>query len=143
MGRAIRLWRMSRPEKAALVRATLLLSLHSIALHTLPFSIVSRHLFSRAPGTTFVQPRCSREQVIRAISIAARYVPGATCVCQAAVAQRMLSREGYPAQISIGIRKEERDRHLQAHAWVESGGKILIGGEESPEIYTPIMTVPN
>jgi hypothetical protein len=55
----------------------------------------------------------------------------------------MLSREGYPAQISIGIRKEERNRRLQAHAWVESGGKILIGGEESPEIYTPIMTVPN
>jgi hypothetical protein len=39
----------------------------------------------------------------------------------------LLARRGYPALLHIGVAKG-KEGQFQAHAWVESEGKVVIGG---------------
>jgi hypothetical protein len=74
------------------------------------------------------------------VETASRRTPGLkTCLAQALAAQVLLTRRGYPALLRIGVAKGERQQ-LQAHAWVESEGKIVIGGSEL-ERYTPLAVL--
>lgn len=62
-----------------------------------------------------------------------------TCLTQALAAQVLLERRGYPAQLHIGAVRGEQGQ-FQAHAWVESGGRIVIGGQERAR-YTPLFAL--
>lgn len=59
----------------------------------------------------------------RAVSRAARWVPGATCLVRAAALARWLRAHGAPAVLRIGVRREAQA--LRAHAWVELDGVAL------------------
>ncbi len=73
--------------------------------------------------------------VVWAVTIAGRYVPGATCLVQALVAERVLKRAGHPALLRIGVSNQPGFR---AHAWVESNGKVLLGEEENLSQFTAL-----
>jgi hypothetical protein len=59
-----------------------------------------------------------------------------TCLAQSLAAQVLLTRRGYPTLLHIGVVRGEGGQ-FQAHAWVESEGKIVIGGSDL-EHYTPL-----
>lgn len=67
----------------------------------------------------------SLEEICHAVDIVARYVPGASCLVKAQAGSAMLNRYGYAAKIKIGVAKESSD--LKAHAWVEWGGRVVLG----------------
>ena len=68
------------------------------------------------------------ERIAWAIRVASRYMPGTkNCLVQALATQAMLARRGHTARVRIGVAKDEGGQ-LKAHAWVECGGKIVIGG---------------
>ena len=73
-----------------------------------------------------------------AVQVASRYVPRATCLTQALTAQALLGFGGIPTSVRIGVAKEAGG--FEAHAWVESGGKILMGGTESAQKYTQMLS---
>jgi hypothetical protein len=79
------------------------------------------------------------ELLIWAVTAASRYVPGATCLAQALAAQVLLGRTGYPARLRIGVAKGE-ERKFEAHAWVESQGRVVIGGPGLGR-FTPLTTL--
>ena len=60
-----------------------------------------------------------------AVGSAARFVPDATCLPQALAAEAMLRRRGHPADLRLGVTRG--DDGVQAHAWVESYGRIIVG----------------
>jgi len=62
--------------------------------------------------------------ICKAVVIAAKYVPGATCLIRCLVARGMLARYGFTAQIRIGVLKDSST--LQANAWLENNGSILV-----------------
>lgn len=63
-----------------------------------------------------------------AVSIAARTIPGDnTCLVQALVAQQLLRRAGYSAELHVGVAKQG-DGNWVSHAWVESNGVVVVGG---------------
>jgi hypothetical protein len=67
-------------------------------------------------------------------------MPGAkTCLNQALAAQMLLAQRGYPALLHIGVAKG-KEGQFQAHAWVESEGKVVIGGS-GPECFTPLAVL--
>ena len=70
---------------------------------------------------------------VRAVS---EYVPGATCLTQALVGQLLLARRGYPARLHIGVSKKLRGE-LEAHAWLECDGQIVLGDHGYLALYTP------
>ena len=61
---------------------------------------------------------------------------GKTCLPQALAAQVLLERCGYPARLRVGVVKGGEGQ-LEAHAWVESQGRIIVGGAEV-ERYIPL-----
>ena len=81
------------------------------------------------------QPRRSvpsSEEICRAVDVSARFVPGATCLVKAQVGCAMLTRFGYAAEIKIGVLK--KSSNLEAHAWVESEGLVVLGATGSPYV---------
>jgi hypothetical protein len=76
-------------------------------------------------------------QISWAIGAAGRVVPGSTCLAEALAAQAIMRRYGYYPVIRVGVRKS-KDGDFDAHAWVESGKKIVAGGSENLANYDEI-----
>lgn len=51
------------------------------------------------------------------------------CLVQALALNWFYSRHGIPGRLCIGVAKEG-DGRLAAHAWLESGGRVVVGGPE-------------
>ena len=97
-----------------------------LGLWLLPFKTL-RQLLARKTQASNQAPI---DRVAWAVTVAGRYVPAATCLTQALATQVLLSQHGYEACLRIGVVRGE-DGQLQAHAWVESDGVVVIGGPES------------
>lgn len=118
--------RLAPGRRVLLVRAVLTLAAARLATWMLPFA-TGRRLLTRTKATAPTGPiGPTREQIRWAIMHARRVVPGATCLPQALTAESLLLRSGLPSQLHIGVRKAADDG-LEAHAWVESDGRIVIG----------------
>jgi Transglutaminase-like superfamily len=74
------------------------------------------------------------------VALASRYVPTATCLAQALAGQTLLAQQGEPAVLRIGVAKNEAGK-LEAHAWVESQGRIVIGASLDLCRYTQLPSV--
>lgn len=73
-----------------------------------------------------------------AVATAARRIPAATCLTQALAAQYLLRRRGLEADLRIGVARAAGEP-LEAHAWVESRGQVVVGGVARP--YTPLPSL--
>lgn len=142
MRRLSKFLRLSTTERRLLIEASLLLGAIGPALRLIPFKTV-RRLLDRASRTAAGSRKAdppSAERVVWAVTVASRYVPRAgagTCLTRALAAQTMLAKRGYPALLRIGLARDD-ERRLQAHAWLESGDKVVIGGSADLERYTPL-----
>lgn len=76
------------------------------------------------------RPRRHRRSTLAwAVRTAGRYVPSSKpCLTQALVLDLYLHRAGYPSRIAVGVARGERG--LEAHAWIESEGRVVLGGED-------------
>jgi hypothetical protein len=81
-------------------------------------------------------PRLGVASLERAVRAASRVVPCATCLAQSIALGRLLSREGHPVQIQIGVR---RDPGFTAHAWIESDGATLLSTVDQAAAYSPLI----
>lgn len=136
---------LSGSERGLLIKAVLLLAAIKLGLWLLPFETLLRFLVGisgspiDAPSGTS-EARTFASEVVWAIETASEYTPGSkTCLVRALAAQVLLARWGYPALLHIGVLKGEGGQ-LQAHAWLESEGEVLIGGEEAGS-FTPLTTL--
>jgi hypothetical protein len=122
--------RLTRRDWSLLLWALARVARYRIALWWVPATA----LVPRAGGTS--RMKCSRERAAWAVKVAARFVPAATCLTQALALQSLLLETGHPSTIRIGVAKDNKG--FAAHAWVESGAHILIGGGERDR-YTPLL----
>lgn len=74
-----------------------------------------------------------------AVVVAARFVPGASCLTQALATDWLLKRAGYHGILHIGVALDEHGK-LLAHAWLEYDGMILVGGRGHQQ-YTELPPV--
>ncbi len=135
--------RLSTSELWLLVKATLLLETIKLSMRLLPLQTFLR-LSSRVTSMSTRRSRCadraSIDRVAWAVEVASRHTFGTkTCLNQALAAQMLLARRGYPALLHIGVAKGKEGR-FQAHAWVESEGKVVIGGS-GVECFTPLAVL--
>jgi hypothetical protein len=71
---------------------------------------------------------------------AARHLPfKPNCLEQSLVLWWLLRRRGIPADLRIGVRKDEGN--FQAHAWVEAGGAILSESGDEHIHFVPLEGV--
>src|SRR5579864_4695734 len=85
------------------------------------------HSLIRAHRVALQPPRSqpSSEEICNAVEIAGRLIPCVTCLVKAYVCSAMLNRFGYAAEIKIGVLKHPSN--LEAHAWVEYDGRVVMG----------------
>lgn len=126
-------------EQFLLVKSLALLAAIRIGLWSLPFRTLRRlltHLTRTNPRLLGAdQPPIDR--ICWVVSAASRYVFRATCLTQALATQALLRRRGHPACLRIGVAKGEKER-LDAHAWVESRGQIVIGDSADLSRFAPL-----
>jgi len=142
MQRLSNFYRLPAIERWLLVKAALLLFATRVALGLLPFRTL-RDLSGKvaAPHRLRETDSLSTEAVVWAVEVAAKYMPGffSTCLTKALTTQVLLSRRGHSALLHIGVVRSE-EGGFEAHAWVESEGRVVIGGHEL-ERYTPLAAL--
>jgi hypothetical protein len=126
-----------------LVRCLVLVALIRLGLNTLTLAAVQQRL---RPWMTPERRKRSRDMqktemdhLMWAIRQASRCVPQATCLTQALAAQVMLGREGCPTQLRLGVTREQGE--FQAHAWVECGGRVIIGDHGALGKFTTLPAI--
>lgn len=110
-----------------------------LLLRLLPYASW-RRLFARAlegavTRNPVVRNDVRPERIARAVSRAARVVPGASCLTQALAAQLLLARAGHFARLRLGVARDARGV-VHAHAWLETSQGTLdvsaVGGAFAP-----------
>jgi len=140
MNRLRKFLRLPVPEQILLVRAFVLLGVVRVGLWLLPFKTLQRLLSQlvQTRARSWNKGRFRTERGIWAVQVASRYAPRTTCLTQALAAQVLLGFDGIPASIRIGVAKEKVGE-LEAHAWLERDGKILMGGSEADHRYVRLL----
>lgn len=122
---------LSWAERRLLVVATLLLALTEVGLRLFGFQGYRWWLSRWVRGERLMgqQDLEQASTVARMVAIGARHGPlRASCLRQALVLWFLLARRGVPARLRIGATRG--DDGLRAHAWVELGERVLIGGDQ-------------
>ena len=134
--------RLSPAERRIVLSAAIRLVGFRLALTLLPFRWV-RPLAERGRrprSTARAEAGPGVEELAWAVRSASRRVPRATCLVQALALQALLARYGHTSTLRIGVAKGDA-RELEAHAWLEREGSVLIGGAEAAR-FTPLPALP-
>jgi hypothetical protein len=125
-------------ERRLALRAIIALIRWRVALPRLPVDL----LRLRIEGLERRGQSRSPAAIRRAVSRAARTVPGSSCLAQSLAATQLLREAGEPALLSIGVaHPANRQRApLDAHAWVMSGD-LLVAGDGPLERYRELVTI--
>lgn len=75
-----------------------------------------------------------------AVQVAARRLPGTSCLASALALQRLLSQQGLVSELHIGVARQAGA--FAAHAWLTHHGEILIGAEQH-EDFTQLVAWPS
>ena len=109
-------------------------------MRLLPFPAVGR-LLARLPLSSARAPSAPADRVGWAVTTVARRLPLATCLAAALVGRAMLQRRRHVATLYIGVRTNgSRSAAFEAHAWVESGGSVVIGHLDNLDAYATLTT---
>jgi Transglutaminase-like superfamily len=136
MSRLRKFFLLPRSERWLLIKAAFLLGAIRIGLGLLPFQTLTQLLDSVSKSSA--AKRFSSDRIAWTVFAASRYVLGdRPCLTQALAAQMLLKRRGYPANLRIGVNRTA-GKQLEAHAWVESEDRVVIGGGDLSR-YTPLL----
>ena len=126
--------RLDAAERSLALRAIAWLAVTRVALHIVAFNRLRAFAEARrdVPQAGGDWP----QRVRRAMSRAARTLPGSRCLARALAAEFLLVRGGSPARLVLGVSRDA-GRTLDAHAWVESDGFIVVG-EIEHERFRPL-----
>lgn len=112
-------------ERLLFAEAALLLPAVHLLQQTLPFARW-RRLLSRGPAMERRRQQPSPDELARAVE-RARQLPGEyKCLPAAYALHVLLHRYGYASTVQVGV-AHAQNGSVEAHAWVEHEGKILIG----------------
>ena len=141
MKRSRKFLRLSRGDRQLLLGTFFLLGLVRLGLWLLPFQTL-RQIIARISGANPVgeQKYCppTIDKIVWAVNLSSRYMPGgAKCLARALTTQVLMSRHGYSPQLRIGVAKGDGGQ-LEAHAWVESQGEVVIGHLRDLSRFTPL-----
>ena len=140
IGRFVRLgWRRQR----LLILACATVALCRLGLWVLPFRRASK-LAARLSAGRDICPADDVAgllvEVSSAVRLASRAVPDSTCLVRALAARVLLGRRGVRSEIRYGVGRGP-DGRFRAHAWLECGGRVIVGGDEDLTQYSVLPHV--
>jgi hypothetical protein len=72
----------------------------------------------------------SVQKIVWAVRVISGRIPRATCLTQALATRLMLERRAMPATLRFGVARSP-ERSVEAHAWLEVRGEVVIGEAET------------
>lgn len=81
----------------------------------------------------------AKSRILWAIDTVNPFVSHATCFPRALTAKTLLAQAGFESTLRIGITKSLEGK-LEAHAWLERDGQVIIGDLEDLQRYTLLPT---
>lgn len=127
---------LSARERRALLAAVAAVAGVRVLLWVLPYA-AARSLLERTARKSrpIASAPVSPDRVAVDVARAARILPRATCLVQALAGEWLITRNGDPARVCFGVARG--DRGFEAHAWLESRGRVILGGEAVAR-FTPL-----
>jgi hypothetical protein len=133
-----KLRRLTPAEWCWLGQALVLLPASGLALRLVGFqrwqAVLGRFAPRERPTAPSVDPPI--EQTARMVRVAAAHgLAPATCLEQSLALWWLLRREGVASEVRVGVRKGSG--RLEAHAWVEVGGRVLNDRSDVGDAFAP------
>jgi hypothetical protein len=128
----------SRRRKLA-VQSVVWLVVVRLGLRVMPYQKMYDRLERRAARQYSVTQDIT-EDVVWAVNGTAAWIPGTRCLPKALVGRYLLRRSGCDSRVRFGVTKQS-DGAFAAHAWLENGECVLIGGETMLD-YSPMPVWP-
>ena len=129
MKKLLEFLKLNRGGKNLFLQAYILMSSIRLGLLLLPFRQL-QDLILKAHRLKFlavIAPEASIGAIALAVHRSGKYSPGEVkCLAKALTTAVLMSIYDFPHQIKIGVAKGE-DNRLEAHAWVEWEGKVVVG----------------
>lgn len=123
-------------ERRLIIEEALLLWAVRFALWVLPFRIVNGYVASHARARRMSRAAVSLERLVWILGAAGTLLPGKrTCLVRALAGRLLVAGEGYAPTLRLGVARDT-DGRLDAHAWLECDGRVLVGAD-GLDRYTP------
>jgi hypothetical protein len=127
MARLRKFLALTGAKRLLLLRAFVLLWTLRLALWLMPYRFVKKRV-ARASTRRGTDTRLSPDDIAWCVDTAGRFVVGdGNCLVHAMTAQVLFGRRGIEHTLRVGVVKDGRGE-LEAHAWIEHGDRIIIGG---------------
>jgi hypothetical protein len=131
----VRVGRLSIHDARLLLNVTALALLVGVALRLMPLGS-ARGRLQRLRRISAHLSRADERRVVWALSAVGRRLPFATnCLIRALVAELLFADDGEPLRVTIGVRRV--GALLQGHAWLERGGRIIVGEPSAADAALP------
>ena len=140
MRRWLKFARLANADRNLLIRTALLLLAMRCGLALFGYVSVRRWLANagrprRGAELESGEDAGKIERLIWALNTAGAVVLGTQpCLAIAMATHWLLYRRGFGTDLRIGVTQDEAGR-LEAHAWVERDGRILIGESQGLDVY--------
>src|SRR5689334_12066387 len=109
--------RLSGAERRLALKSILVVAFVRLSLWVLPFRKLQPVCTRLGRARQGMRRGAGAQEIARAVRLAGRYVPRATCLVQALAAQILLARYGHEGQVHIGVARDAANG-LRAHAWL-------------------------
>jgi hypothetical protein len=123
---------LNRDDRRLVLEAAIVLAVVWVGLWVLSFARVRGLIdrYAHQPRVSLDQARPAVGRIGWAVSAVAHRSPvPMTCLRQALAADAILRRRGFVSQLRFGVQLHRNNsfRSLEAHAWVECEGAIVVG----------------
>jgi hypothetical protein len=138
LSRLHRFSRLTAADRHLLIEATVVLVAirAALALLSFPALLRLRARLGRKPFQCGASGHPAISRVVWAVDVISRLLHLNGCLIRAITVDTMLIRHQRPSQLRIGVVKGA-DAALEAHAWVESNGEVIVGGGDLDR-FTPL-----
>lgn len=134
MDRLRRFWALPESDRRLILQLVPLVAMARISLWMVPFSTLARWWNRPVSG----KPLLPAPEWARLVRQASSVVPAASCLTQSLVLQWVLHRHACPSLLYIGVRQGPTG--FAAHAWVQVGSEVVLGGPDVSD-YSVLATV--
>lgn len=125
-------------DRLLLVNTFLFLCLVRLGLRFLPFRTLQKWLTHFSQFSPKTPERLSIGKIVWAVDTGTRYMPGGVkCLARALVTLTMMKQQGHSGELRIGVAKGQSGE-LEAHAWIEHQGRVVIGYLSDLQRYVPM-----
>ena len=140
----VKWWHLPPLERGLVIEMALTMGMIRVGLKMLSLNKLKKTLDWMArsfPGQEPVDDQYREQVVWAATTLGRSMLADQPCLTQALAVQMYYQRMNIPAELCIGVAKENNER-LLAHAWIESDGQVVIGGSEQVlEQYTRLPAI--